>query len=81
MGKATYILKLEDDCWYVGVSSDLKHRLTKHFKGMGASFTKKHKPLEVAAVYQGDCEKSATHYAISKYGKANVRGYGWTACN
>ena len=40
-----YCLKLEDDCWYVGISEDPIKRATKHGTSKGAAWTRKHKPL------------------------------------
>ena len=40
-----YVLKLEDDCWYVGISMDPLFRIGQHCNGTGAAWTKLHKPL------------------------------------
>ena len=41
-----YVLKLEDECWYVGTSQTPMKRALKHLNGRGAAWTRKHKPLE-----------------------------------
>ena len=42
-----YVLKLEDDCWYVGTSKAPMERAQAHLTGKdGAAWTRKHKPLE-----------------------------------
>ena len=41
-----YVLKLEDDCWYVGISKDPINRIGQHCDGVGAAWTKLHKPLQ-----------------------------------
>lgn len=76
--RCTYVLKLEDDCWYVGCTNYLNNRLKQHWSSNGSEWTKLHKPIAVAAIYQGDYEWGATKYAIAKYGTKKVRGYGWT---
>ncbi len=42
-----YILLCEKDRLYVGSTIDLEKRLTQHFKGEGANFTKKLKPIKL----------------------------------
>jgi putative endonuclease len=42
-----YILLCEKDRLYVGSTIDLEKRLTQHFKGEGANFTKKFKPIKL----------------------------------
>ena len=74
----TYVLKLEDNKWYIGKSMSLKKRLKQHWSGKGARWTAKHKPVELVQLYAGDVEKEKTQYAMAKYGKENVRGYGFT---
>ena len=78
---ATYCLRLEDDCYYVGRSSQLKERLTKHFKYGASLWTKLHKPLEVVCVVDGDHEYSMYKYAERKFGKEYVRGCHRTSPN
>ena len=40
-----YVLKLKDDCWYVGISKDPINRIGQHQGGTGSAWCKKHKPL------------------------------------
>ena len=40
-----YVLKLEDECWYVGISKDPVYRISQHCGGTGSAWCKKHKPL------------------------------------
>ena len=44
-----YVLKLQDDCWYVGRTTQkmFTARMNKHWKGTASLFTKVHKPLRV----------------------------------
>ena len=39
-----YVLKLEDDCWYVGISKNPYKRMRDHGTIKGAAWTIKHKP-------------------------------------
>jgi predicted GIY-YIG superfamily endonuclease len=83
---AVYALELEDGCFYVGMTSQLKHRLRKHFAGQGASFTRLHRPLAVLELHQAateseakSMEKELTTSLKALHGHASVRGYGHTA--
>ena len=40
-----YVLALEDECWYVGISYNPMKRARQHDEGKGAAWTRKHKPL------------------------------------
>ena len=44
--KKLYVLELEDKCYYVGTTSDIKHRFETHMSGDGSEWTKLHKPLQ-----------------------------------
>lgn len=75
-----YVLKLEDDCYYVGITLNLNQRLAQHWTGSGAKWTKLHKPIEVLrVVYQGH-EQDITNDMIALYGRDNVRGGNHTRC-
>ena len=74
----TYVLKLEQDKYYIGKTSNLDHRLENHFNGKGSEATKKYPPIECIRTYEGDREKECTLYARKKYGKSNVFGYCYT---
>ena len=41
-----YVLRLEDDCWYVGISKAPVYRISQHRVGKGSAWCKKHKPLD-----------------------------------
>jgi hypothetical protein len=70
----TYVLKLEEDKWYVGLTANLKQRLTQHFTGDGAKWTKLFKPVEVVELYSGDREQEITERLMCQYGYRMVRG-------
>ena len=46
-----YILKLEDNCYYVGKSENVEQRFQQHLSGSGSFFTKKHKPILIEQVF------------------------------
>ena len=58
-----YVLKLEDECWYVGISKDPVYRISQHCGGTGSAWCKKHKPLEPV---------DENHYIVD-LGNLNVR--------
>jgi predicted GIY-YIG superfamily endonuclease len=45
-----YVLKCEDDFYYVGITHNLNQRLAQHWDGTAAKWTQLHKPLEVVRV-------------------------------
>lgn len=79
-----YVLALEDNCFYIGISANVSHRIEQHFKGKGAVFTKKHKPLAVVSneICNPKCAKKLERDLVlkyqAKYGKDKVRGAGHT---
>jgi len=78
-----YVLKLEDGCWYVGISLNINQRLSQHFSGCGAKWTKLHKPVEVVEIkYPAtiDDENAVTRKYISLYGLDKVRGGSYCKC-
>jgi cellular nucleic acid-binding protein len=72
-----YILKLENNKYYVGKSNDLETRLTSHKNGLASAWTKKYKPISVEKVIPNassyDENKETIEY-MGKYGIDNVRG-------
>lgn len=78
-----YVLRLEDGCYYVGWTKNLKQRLTAHWKGNGAKWTCLHRPIEVVLVREGTkvTENNVTRKMIERCGKDVVRGGYFTICN
>lgn len=81
-----YALRLEDDCWYVGMTHNVQNRFMKHHNGKGAIWTKQHIPIEVVEIretsfYDQDSasklEDDMTLEYAMKYGSKFVRGGGW----
>lgn len=74
---SVYVLKLENDKYYVGRSGNVKTRMKHHFESDGCEWTKLHKPISVVETIENcdgfDEEKYMLKY-MSKYGIDNVRG-------
>lgn len=46
-GYYVYVLRCEDESYYIGWTVDLRHRFHMHAIGKGARYTKSHRPLEL----------------------------------
>ncbi len=78
-----YVLKLEENKYYVGITRDLDERLSCHKEGEGARWTALYPPVKVlfVKVYRTrkdalKAENEAT-LILAKHGK-DVRGGQWT---
>ena len=93
--KKIYVLELEDECYYVGISSDVKNRFKSHKNGDGSKWTTLHKPLEkdepmvVLDIGTGVSnpfnlmevnEATVTYHLMCEKGFDKVRGSGWSQC-
>jgi hypothetical protein len=87
-----YVLHCDEDTYYIGVTDDYEKRMSEHFSGVGALWTKKHHPQSVIETYPwGECQwKDGTIFEIEdeititymkKHGVANVRGGSWAHPN
>jgi predicted GIY-YIG superfamily endonuclease len=75
-----YVLKLVEDRYYVGRTSNIFRRIKEHFTVGGSVYTKKYKPLKVIEVEEektSDDERKMTFKYIEKYGWEKVRGSYW----
>ena len=75
-----YVLKLEQEKYYIGISNDEK-RINNYFNGNGSSWTKKYKPLSIIEKIDNadkNTEREMTLKYMKLYGWRNVRGAGWT---
>jgi hypothetical protein len=76
-----YILQLEDDCYYVGITLNLNTRLSQHFDQIGgANWTSMHKPIRLLHVeydVDTDWENMTTLTLMSVHGIDKVRGGAW----
>ena len=71
-----YVLKLQDDCWYVGYSADPECRIAAHFLGRGARWTQVHAPMAVESLQPGTkkLEDVVTIALMVRHGFQRVRG-------
>ena len=79
-----YVLELEDDKYYIGITYNLNLRYSQHLLGLGAGWTKLYKPVRIKKVIANgskEIEKEKTIHYIKKYGFENVRGGPWTRMN
>jgi GIY-YIG catalytic domain/Zinc knuckle len=72
-----YILALEDDKYYVGITTNLNARIAAHKAGKGSEWTKKYPMINVLKSIP-NCDKyDEVKYfiaAVEEYGIQNVRG-------
>ena len=72
-----YILKLDQDKYYVGKSKNVAQRYQEHLQGQGSTWTRKYKPVQLDTVIENaspfDEDKQVKIY-MAKYGIENVRG-------
>lgn len=72
-----YVLRLTDNKFYIGKSSDVERRVQQHIDGEGAGWTRKYPPVELCDLYDEMShfdEDRITKEYMSKYGIENVRG-------
>ena len=72
-----YILKLENDKYYIGKTKNPDFRINNHFNKAGSYWTLMHKPLEVIELIENCDEFDEDKYTkkyMSIYGIDNVRG-------
>lgn len=72
-----YILELEDNCYYVGISNDISNRLQQHFDNQGCLWTIIHKPIDIYLVSKIESdfdELNITLDMMRTYGINRVRG-------
>ena len=74
----TYLLECSGGNYYVGKSTDVVRRLTKHFSGGASAWTKKHPPVSIMGIYRNVSEQDLYFIAKSLYGADCVRGAGNT---
>ena len=72
-----YILKLQNNKYYIGKTDNFKKRHQEHMNGMASSWTKKYKPISVEQIISNASPYDEDKYTIEymdKYGINNVRG-------
>ncbi len=73
--ESTYVLKLENNKWFIGRSNELESDLQIHKLGKKTSWTKLYKVKSVEEKDLGESLRDVTIRYIKKYGWWNVRGY------
>lgn len=82
-----YVLKLDDECWYIGSCKNVNGHFERHVRGKGAYFTKMHKPIRIYEIIDiktydtkeaSMLENSLTLKYAKKYGTRYVRGGGYS---
>lgn len=72
-----YILRLENDKYYIGKTNNLSNRLRDHEQGIGCAWTSKYKFVKLIETIDTDDvfeEDKCTKIYMSQYGIDNVRG-------
>lgn len=76
-----YILALEQSRFYVGYTTEPRHRIKTHFKGGCTKVTTKYKPISIIKIYR-HATKKLEHIIMcnmrDRVGRHRVRGGGWT---
>ena len=70
----TYVLLLESDKYYVGITKDLEKRFKQNFNSNGSAWTKKYSPIQIIEFIAGNLEDSLTIEYMNQFGIENVRG-------
>ena len=72
-----YVLRLQNEKWYIGRSSNLERRFTQHMDGTGAKWTVLHVPINIhesRPLVSDEDEDLFTLEYMKQYGIYNVRG-------
>jgi len=72
-----YVLRLHNDKWYVGRTSNVERRFEQHVSGDGAKWTFLHKPInihEIREIESDNDEDTITREYMKQFGIYNVRG-------
>ncbi len=79
-----YALKLKNNKYYIGKTSDVQKRYIQHLNSKGSEWTIKHKPISIEKVITNasnfDEDKIVKEY-MSKFGIQNVRGGSYSNIN
>lgn len=76
VGTYCYVLKLENDCYYVGISSCIRNRIKQHFYGHGSRWTQINKPISIENIYNSsqDTIISNYHLYLPYFSRKNIIG-------
>jgi predicted GIY-YIG superfamily endonuclease len=77
-----YVLQLENNKYYIGITMNLNMRIAQHFSGEGSKWTKLHKPITIVEIQikniTEQLENEITLFYMRKYGWQSVRGGSYT---
>ena len=76
-----YVLKLEENKYYIGKTNNISQRLLCHYQSTGSAWTTKYKPIDLCEkvdTYDDYDEDKYTLKYMKKYGIENVRGGSFT---
>ena len=78
-----YVLELENNKYYIGITKNIVKRLREHNNGYGSKWTQVNKPKRCIEYFEYSKreEREYTIKYMKLYGWENVRGAGWTATN
>lgn len=62
-----YVLKCENDLYYVGMTQHLYKRLAKHRSGDACANTRENKPVEIVGLYKGEVNVKFNTYLAGYY--------------
>lgn len=78
-----YVLELEHGCFYIGIAFDVDKRFRQHLDGLGANFTRMHRPIRIVEAFSCKTDdkdvaakienQKTLEYAI-RYGGEKVKG-------
>lgn len=78
-----YVLKLEQDKWFVGISTNPERRYNQHVRGRADPWTRKYKPIQMDMSQDLETTDPRTAQYVesmmieklqAKYGRSNVEG-------
>ena len=74
-----YVLRLENDNWYVGITANLANRLKAHNRGSATAWTTLHRVIQEIHTCPGDrgIENLFTVFLAKHFGVDHVRGGDW----
>jgi len=76
-----YILRLENDKWWVGKTTNIKRALKNIRNGKGSPWTIINRLIKMEELRENADLKEVTLEYMRKYGWENVRGYAWSQWN
>ncbi|GJD09042.1 hypothetical protein Gasu2_33140 [Galdieria sulphuraria] len=79
--KYVYVLKLQQNKWYIGSTTNIKQRIAQHCQGTGCAWTSRYPFLELFDCQlqrDGWHEENLTKEYMLRYGIENVRGGPYT---